>query len=217
MNLFLKNLQKSVFFTVILSTLSACETSQSVGVATTQSPMGVPRVSTSSPPSEPILLGTAPYALPPVPQMMPDPSDDLGLGKFHFREGAYGLAEKHFRLFVEANASNPEGWMGLAAAYDKLKRFDLADRAYSQAIGIAGPRSEILNNRGYSYLMRGDLKRARKDLYAAQQQDPENPLIQQNIALLNVKYSHDTTIKFWEFMHSILNASCPYLLRVSTP
>jgi Flp pilus assembly protein TadD len=183
MNLFLKNLHKSVFFIGILSVLSACETSQSVGVATTPSPMGSPRAA----PAEPILLGTAPYALPPVPQMMPDPSDDLGLGKFHFREGAYGLAEKHFRLFVEANASNPEGWMGLAAAYDKLKRFDLADRAYSQAIRIAGPRPEILNNRGYSYLIRGDFKRARKDLYAAQAQDPENPLIQQNIALLNAK------------------------------
>jgi Flp pilus assembly protein TadD len=184
MNLFLKNLQKSVFFIGILSALTACETTHSVGVATTASPMGAP---VAAPASEPVLLGTAPYTLPRVPQMMPDPSDDLGLGKFHFREGSYGLAEKHFRLFVEANASNPEGWMGLAAAYDKLKRFDLADRAYGQAIRIAGPRPEILNNRGYSYLIRGDLKRARKDLYAAQAQDPENPLIQQNIAQLNVK------------------------------
>jgi Flp pilus assembly protein TadD len=184
MNLFFKTLQKAAFFTFVFSSLTACETSHSVGVATTSTPIGAPLAPRTS---EPVLLGTAPYAIPPVPQMMPDMSDDLGLGKFHFREGAYGLSEKHFRLYVEANASNPEGWMGLAAAYDKLKRFDFADRAYGQAIRIAGPRPEILNNRGYSYLIRGDIKRARKDLMSAQVQDPENPLIQQNIALLNAK------------------------------
>jgi Flp pilus assembly protein TadD len=31
-----------------------------------------------------------------------------------------------------------------------LRRFDLADRAYGQAIRIVGPTAEILNNQGYS-------------------------------------------------------------------
>jgi Flp pilus assembly protein TadD len=116
---------------------------------------------------------------------MPQPSDDLGLGKWHFRAGNFGLAEQHFRRVVEANAASAEGWVGLAAAYDQLRRFDLADRAYTQALKIAGPKPALLNNRGYSYLIRGDIKRARQDLNTANARDPGNPLIQRNLELLN--------------------------------
>ena len=63
--------------------------------------------------------------------------------------------------------------------------FDLADRAYAQAIRIAGPTAEILNNQGYSYLLRGDRLRARKTLLAAQAKDPSNPYIQNNLNLLD--------------------------------
>lgn len=116
---------------------------------------------------------------------MPQPNDDLGLGKWHFRAGNFGLSEQHFRRVVEANAASAEGWVGLAAAYDQLRRFDLADRAYAQALKIAGPRPALLNNRGYSYLIRGDIKRARQDLNAASARDPQNPLIQRNLELLD--------------------------------
>lgn len=85
---------------------------------------------------------------------------------------------------VEGNASSAEGWLGLAAAYDQLKRFELADRAYAQALRVAGPIPVVLNNRGYSYLLRGDLKRARQDLRAASAKDPGNPLIERNLQLL---------------------------------
>ena len=53
-------------------------------------------------------------------------------GKTQFREANYGLAEKHFRKAVELRADNSEAWMGLAASYDQLGRFDFADRAYDQ-------------------------------------------------------------------------------------
>lgn len=114
----------------------------------------------------------------------PQPGDELGLGKWHFRAGNFGLAEQHFRRVVEANATSGEGWLGLAAAYDQLRRFDLADRAYGQAVKIVGAQPAVLNNRGYSYLLRGDLRRARQDLNAASRQDPENPLIRRNLELL---------------------------------
>jgi Flp pilus assembly protein TadD len=65
-----------------------------------------------------------------------------------------------------------------------LRRFDLADRAYGQAIGIVGPTTEILNNQGYSYMLRGDYKRAREKLAVAQRQDPGNKYVQNNIHLL---------------------------------
>ena len=111
-------------------------------------------------------------------------NDDLNLGKRHFRERNYGLAERHFRRAVEMSPRDAEAWVGLAASYDRLKRFDHADRAYAQALAILGPTPEILNNQGYSYLLRGDYKRARMKLYAARAKDPASPRIQNNIDLL---------------------------------
>src|SRR6266404_1643589 len=69
----------------------------------------------------------------------------------------------------------------LAAAYDRQRRFDLADRAYDQATKIAGPTAEILNNRGYSYMLRGDARRARETLLEAQARDPANTYIKNNL------------------------------------
>jgi Flp pilus assembly protein TadD len=84
-----------------------------------------------------------------------NPYDELSLGKKHFRASDYGLAEKHFRRAVETHPRDAEAWIGLAASYDRLRRFDLADRAYGQAVGIVGPAVEILNNQGFSYVLRG--------------------------------------------------------------
>lgn len=113
-----------------------------------------------------------------------DPYDDLTQGKRFYREGAYGLAERHFRRAVEHQPRDAESWLGLAASYDRLKRFDLADRAYAQAITIVGPSPEVLNNQGYSYMLRGDFKRARKVLAEAAAKDPANPFVKNNIRLL---------------------------------
>ena len=114
-----------------------------------------------------------------------DPGDDLTLGKRHYREKNYGLAEQHFRRAAEKLPRDGEAWLGLAASYDRLKRYDLADRAYAQALSIFGPRPEVINNIGYSYLLRGDLRRARAKFAAAQAKDPENPTIANNIALVD--------------------------------
>ncbi len=86
----------------------------------------------------------------PPPAQPVDPSDDLALGKRAFAELNYGLAEQHFRRAVEKSSGNrgrdAEAWLGLAASYDRLRRFDFADRAYKQAIAVWGPTAEILNN-----------------------------------------------------------------------
>jgi Flp pilus assembly protein TadD len=120
-----------------------------------------------------------------LPNFTPsDPNDDLSLAKENFREGNYGLAERYFRKAVEAGPKDAEAWLGLAAAYDRLRRFDLADRAYAEVIRIAGPTAEILNNQGYSFMLRGEFNRAREILTAARAKDPANPYVQNNLALL---------------------------------
>jgi Flp pilus assembly protein TadD len=113
-----------------------------------------------------------------------DPNDDLSLAKKAFRTANYGLAEQHFRKTIETHPKDGEAWVGLAAANDRLKRFDLADRAYKEAIAILGPTPEILNNQGFSYMLRGDYGRARQTLRKAQAADPRNPYILNNINLL---------------------------------
>jgi Flp pilus assembly protein TadD len=123
--------------------------------------------------------------LPPARRLLDsDPTDDLALGKKQYRAGNYGVAEKYFRRAVEGHPRDAEAWLGLAASYDRLRRFELADRAYNQAIGIVGPSAEILNNQGYSYMLRGDYKRARDKLAEAQRKDPSNRFVANNIQLL---------------------------------
>ena len=48
-----------------------------------------------------------------------------------------------------------------------------------------GRRPTFLNNRGYSYLLRGDIRRASQDLSAAAAKDPENERIQNNLRTLD--------------------------------
>jgi tetratricopeptide (TPR) repeat protein len=117
-----------------------------------------------------------------------DPSDDLNLGKKQYRAGNFGLAERYFRRAAEMHPRDAEAWVGLAAAYDRLRRFDLADRAYEQVVAIIGPTAEVLNNRGYSYMLRGDYPRARSTLLAAAAKDPKNPYIKNNLELLDKSF-----------------------------
>jgi Flp pilus assembly protein TadD len=118
-----------------------------------------------------------------------DTSDDVTVGKRHFAATNYGLAEQHFRRAVEKptgpKTRDIEAWLGLAASYDRLRRFELADRAYGQAIATIGPTPEILNNQGYSFLLRRDFRNARKTLQRAYEKDPGNSTIQSNLALLD--------------------------------
>ncbi len=132
----------------------------------------------------------APHEAPfgePTPQgnlLGANPADDLSIGKAYFRAANYGMAEKHFRRAVEQHPNDAEAWLDLAASYDHLKRFDLADRAYAQAIGLAGPKIQILNNQGYSYMLRGDYARAFKKLEEARRRDPGNTYVLSNLQLL---------------------------------
>ncbi len=119
-----------------------------------------------------------------------DPHDDVQLGKKYFRSNNFGLAEKKFRSAAEKHPRDAEAWLGLAASYDRLRRFDLADRAYAEAIRIVGPTVEILNDEGFSYMLRGDYGRAHKLLEQARAKDPENPYVEANLRLLEESF-HD--------------------------
>lgn len=109
---------------------------------------------------------------------------DLSAGKSQFRESNYGLAEKHFRKAVELRADNAEAWRGLAASYDQLGRFDFADRAYEQLLKVAGRKPQIVNNMGYSQLLRGDKRKAQALLIEARNGIADTTVVDANLALL---------------------------------
>jgi len=112
-------------------------------------------------------------------------SDDaVAAGKKYFHAGDYGHAEGAYRKAVELMPTDGEAWLGLAASYDRLRRFDLADRAYARASALLGKRVEIYNDIGYSYLLRGDLVHAREYFLKAYELDPSNPVVANNLAML---------------------------------
>ena len=111
--------------------------------------------------------------------------EPLKLALEYFDRGNFGMSERYFRDAVEKAPKDVTAWVGLAASYDRTRRFGLADRAYATAIRLAGETVQILNNQGYSYMLRGDFARARSKFLKASQLEPGNPIIANNLALLD--------------------------------
>jgi Flp pilus assembly protein TadD len=182
--------------------LAGCETSSKLGDLFRA---GEPEAQAVAPPADPKTTGTVPQPVPGppgAPAMLAapsllgsDPHDDLNLGKKQFRAQNYGLAEQHFRRAVEQHPRDGEAWAGLAASYDRLRRFELADRAYEQAVRIMGPTVELLNNQGFSYMLRGDYRRARLKFDEALARDPANPHAQANLKLLEDSFRKRKSIE----------------------
>ena len=113
------------------------------------------------------------------------PSDEpIKAGREHFARSDYGLAEKKFRAVAEVNPSSVGAWIGLAASYDRLRRFDLAEKAYEQVLKHGCRTAPILNNLGYHYRLMGNKKKANEYLQEAAQGDPGNPYIRGNLKLV---------------------------------
>jgi len=115
----------------------------------------------------------------------------LELGKRYYGKGEFGLAEQAFRNAIELNKSDPEAWIGLAASYDRLRRFDEARRAYDVLMKLAGRTPVVLNNLGYHYILQGDYARARQVLQEAKRIDPGNKFIRNNIDLIESRDRSD--------------------------
>lgn len=131
-----------------------------------------------------------PTALPSVETGYAESGDPARLGRTQLAAGNNAMAERHFKDAVEKNKEDADSWIGLAAAYDNLGRFDLADRAYAQAVRLRGQTLEITNNLGYSYMLRGDGRRALVQFKRALALDPNNAVIANNIHLLRLGERH---------------------------
>lgn len=102
--------------------------------------------------------------------------------KASFRSKDFATAERTFRAALAKDPLDAEAWLGLAAASDRLGRFDTADKAYAQAMAIAGRRGEIVNNMAWSQALRGNKEAARQLFAEALTLSPGNPVIAANVA-----------------------------------
>lgn len=83
------------------------------------------------------------------------------LGKKQFAKGLYGMALKNLRVALVREPKSIDRLNAVAATYDKLGRFDLAERYYARALGVDPNSVQTLNNIGYSFLMQEDYVSAR--------------------------------------------------------
>jgi len=103
----------------------------------------------------------------------------------HFRNNNYGYSAAFYKRAVELTPDNPEGYVGLSASYDRLGRFDLSDRVYASLYQMSGATAQYYNNVGYSYMLRGNLREALQNFRKAQQLDPDNVVVANNIQILS--------------------------------
>lgn len=102
----------------------------------------------------------------------------------HFRNGDYGTSAAFYKRLVELAPNDPEGYVGLAASYDRLRRFDLSDRVYARLYALTGGTAQYFNNVGYSYMLRGNLTAALTSFRRAKAADPNNAVVANNIQML---------------------------------
>lgn len=108
----------------------------------------------------------------------------LAEAKVQFRQGNYGHSATLYKRAAEASPRDAIALAGLAASYDRLQRFDLADRIYAELYPLTGGTAQYYNNVGYSYMLRGDLASARTNFLKAYDRDPENLVVANNLKLL---------------------------------
>ncbi|NKB50583.1 MAG: tetratricopeptide repeat protein [Alphaproteobacteria bacterium] len=116
----------------------------------------------------------------------------LAQGREHFAQANYGIAVDSFNAAVNLDPRSIRALNGLAASYDNLGRFDLAQRYYSTALALDPKSAVTLNNAGYSQLLQGNVEEAQKMFEVAAKIDPENARITANIELAVNMLGYDT-------------------------
>jgi len=121
-----------------------------------------------------------------LPPIATDTLDgNLENARNHFRNNDFGYAAAYYKQAVDMSPGNVEAYFGLAASYDNLQRFDLADRVYGQLLKLTGGSAQYYNNMGYSYLLRGNNRQALSSFERAHSLDPENETVASNIQMLS--------------------------------
>jgi len=90
------------------------------------------------------------------------------------------------RLLAKATSfpgASWRAWNARAAAADWQRDWDEADAAYAKAMALAPQRAEVLNNMGWSKLVRGEWREAAALLERAVELDPKAQRVRDNLEL----------------------------------
>jgi len=130
------------------------------------------------------------------PPVQASSQDSYTLGKKQFADGLYGMALKNFRVALVNEPRSLDRLNAVAATYDKLGRYDLAERYYARALGVDPNSVQTLNNVGYSFLMQKDYVSARYYLNQADKvsraEDEYTDVVGANLVSLDVAAGGNT-------------------------
>lgn len=130
-------------------------------------------------------FGETASALPTPPDLQVVAADQvLPAARKNFQQSNFGYAAAYYKRALELTPNSDEALVGLAASYDRLRRFDLSDRVYAQLLKVDGGTVQYYNNLGYSYMLRGNLPAARASFLKAEDLAPNNPVVGNNLELL---------------------------------
>ncbi len=117
-------------------------------------------------------------------EVPPASGDPVVQARLAFAAEDYAHAARYFEQALERDPERKEALLGVAACYDQIGRFDLSDPFYGKASSVMPGDPTLLNNIGYSHLLRGDLRKAQSYFSRAAQRKPSDPTIDGNRRLL---------------------------------
>jgi tetratricopeptide (TPR) repeat protein len=106
-----------------------------------------------------------------------------GAGKRHWAADRVGLALVSFQAALAADPLSVAALNAVAAAYDELRRPDLARGYYAKALAIEPESADTLNNMAISAALAGDDRRAAELFARAAVRDGANATIRANLRL----------------------------------
>jgi Flp pilus assembly protein TadD len=126
--------------------------------------------------------------------LLAHPDDALMLeraGIAALKSGAVDEALPLVTRATKANGASWRAWNAYGVLSDLGRDWTRADNAYDRALQLAPREADVVNNRGWSQLLRGDWPAAVKDFELAAALDPNSPRIANNLELARAVMAAD--------------------------
>ena len=120
-----------------------------------------------------------------------NPSFADGAARSAFRLGRIEDASRWSALATAQPNAPWRAWSLCGVIADRRNDFRKADECYARALTLAPARAEVLNNLGWSLLLRGDWRGAAERLQQASAADPSSRIARANLELAQAASAQD--------------------------